>query len=339
MNDSEVIISKEEVGRIREFDKSLETSPAFSANLTLDKHSSSQFKSFAEAFSKLCPTAEVKINETRSTGLPWFGVGTRLRFHMIPLGNKLSPFLKALAPAESPAATSADGDTGAELTLFVSGQCPYCPAALENLLPLTGGEDRAGLRVVDALLFPNEAEKHAVQSLPTLILDGNLRWTGIVSRNEIRAAISPHGPGDMDAEAFERLLNAGNSDRLTEMMKVEGRVFPSFVSLLAHEKWPIRLGAMVVLEELMESAPFVSWSAAPHMWALYHDSEKAIRGDLLYIFGELGDKENISSLGLLLEEESDPEIREMIMEALDRINEKSMEPAAKHDGSASSKTD
>ena len=41
---------------------------------------------------------------------------------------------------------------------------------------------------------------------------------------------------------MEALLGDGRADLLARMMMGEGKIFPAFMDMLVHEKWPVRLG-------------------------------------------------------------------------------------------------
>jgi hypothetical protein len=106
------------------------------------------------------------------------------------------------------------------------------------------------------------------------------------------------------------------------MMIDRNQIFSSVKSLLIHEKWSVRLGAMVSLESVAEENPALAESVLPFVWEKINESETAVTGDLLYIVGVAGTRDDIEKLRQILPEMKDEEIKEAAEEAVAMIEER-----------------
>ena len=74
----------------------------------------------------------------------------------------------------------------------------------------------------------------------------------IASGGAVSEALMHRDPARLDAAALERMIKDGHAAQLARMMLRENRLFPAFLKLLVHPEWSVRMGAMVVLEEIAE---------------------------------------------------------------------------------------
>lgn len=290
--------------------------------VTLTRHpAANQLATFCDQFTVLAPG--VTINRVRSDedDMPGIFLGPNLRFYGIPLGSELPPFLTAL---ETPAGESEEGTPEKmppAIRLYVSNHCPYCPVTFGNLAPLALS-GKVNLTVIDGTLFAEAAEEDRILSLPTVIAGDGNRWTGVVTATEIMAVLSREAGEEIGAIPMERMLTEGGAGRLAGMMISENRIFGAFTDLLVHEKMPVRLGAMVTMETLIEADDALAARAVRLLWERFSALDDPVKGDLLYIFGEAAPPSMRSKLGTLASSESSEEIREMATEAIERINER-----------------
>ncbi|MBW2664117.1 MAG: hypothetical protein JRD93_19605 [Deltaproteobacteria bacterium] len=108
------------------------------------------------------------------------------------------------------------------------------------------------------------------------------------------------------------------------MMLDKEIIFPAFIELLAHEKWPVRLGAMVVLEYITEKNRELAAQVISLLWKLFHDVNDQVKGDIVHIFGETGDYEIIPKLKTLLSGLYNNEVKSAAKEAIDKIEQRSI---------------
>lgn len=147
------------------------------------------------------------------------------------------------------------------------------------------------LHIIDGSLFPEIAQKDRVMAAPCLLLDQDFRWTGAVSQDEILSMILDRDPASLSTQTLKNILEAGDAGWITTEMIRAKQIFSGFLGLLLHETWSVRLGAMVVVEELAEKAPDLGRLLVPLLTGGFHEKEIPVQGDILYALGEIGDLE------------------------------------------------
>jgi hypothetical protein len=203
--------------------------------------------------------------------------------------------------------------------IYISPQCKFCPEAVRQLLPLLTLNSNIRLTVIDAMYFPELAEMENIQSVPTLILEDHFRWSGSFQINEIVDVMKNRDPSMLGPVSLEMMLKEGKAGALAAMMLEKVQIFPAFYEVLAHPKWPVRLGAMVVMEELVENNLDLATQILKPLWERFHKVDDRVKGDLLYLFGQLKRTEILPQLQAILNGDYDPEVLEAAQEALDKI--------------------
>ncbi len=304
-----------------------------------------RFRSFCDELSSMAPCIEIITGDEREPGVSAAGVpvlllGKSWRFHALPLGSELEPFLEVLS------STAAEGSEAGSrfvsglpepvmqrlsgvkdpinLKVFVSTQCPYCPRVIREIIPLAIAAPHSTITVIDPFLFSELADGYNIKAVPTLILNESYRWTGQVSLTEILEVLDRRDPSQLEAETLKRMLHEGQAGRVARMMLEEHLVFPAFIDLLCSPEWSARLGAMVVVEEIAEEDPELARTLLPLLWERFPVQDSPVKGDIVYLIGELGAgdgdtdwAERIRSL--LQDSESEEDIRDLALEALSRL--------------------
>jgi len=282
---------------------------------------------YAEALSTAAPGVTFRRERFDDDRPPALGVGRNLLFHSAPRGTELAPFLEAAMPRSGapvplapPLQKIADAlRTLAHLTLFVADRCPFCPRATAHLLPLSGASRFIRLAVVDAALFDDMATGMAIRSLPTLVLGDTFRWTERFPLEEILATIDRQDPAALGPATLEALLADGNASLVADMMITCGTLFPAFIELLAHDRWPVRLGAMVALETVTLRRPHLAARVVAPLVARFAGAADPVRGDILHVIGETAGRESLRWLSTLQATELHPEVAEAAAEAAAKI--------------------
>lgn len=270
------------------------------------------------------PRLTIAMEESGTTDPPAFRVGKKWTVHALPQENELEPFLEIVESMEAGAISGGEALlsritalAGApEVTLYVAPQCPYCPGAIRQILPLVLSHPRAKAVLVDAALFPEMAAVHQVRAVPTLILREGIRLTGEIRLATVLDLLEQDDPAHWTPEALKRMLKEGQAGDLARMMIEKDLLFPAFFPLLSHAEWSVRLGAMVVLETIAAERPELARSALQTLWNDLPHHSAPIRGDLLSLFGELGDSTWIPALKDWLSVEEDDSVREVVGEVL-----------------------
>jgi len=288
---------------------------------------SPKFKQFCNQLSQLAPRIKISVERDADPQPPQILIGEGLRFQAVPTGRELSPFLEAVAALDS-GSFGLDEATQSRLKhdrlpaflkVFIASECPFCPTAVRRLTPLSLADDKIQLLIIDGSLFPEEAQSQNIKAVPTIILEEQFRWTGSVPVQEIIDAINSRDPATLGALSLESILQEGQAGRLADMMLEAGRIFPAFYDLLIHPKWPIRLGAMVVMEDIAARNRAMAEEAATFLMDGFYRQPGQVRGDILYLFGEIGSRRTAPWIKEVLAEEDNDEVREAAMEALEKM--------------------
>jgi len=296
--------------------------------LVASRHASSRlFHEFCDDLTRLVPKIKISKVEADPQGPPQILIGANLRYQAIPSGYELQPFLEALAAFESNHLKIAKpvkillkkNKLPAALTIFIAPQCTFCPQMVQKLIPLSMAGENLQLTIVDGTLFPEMVQTHGIRSVPTILLDDQFRWTGSVPLEELIDAINSRDPQSLGPASLENIIKEGGAGRLAAMMLAAKKLFPAFYDLLTHDKWPIRLGAMVVIEEIAGENPDLAADALSPLWDRFHEASTQIQGDILHVFGEIGDPRSVAWLETVLSGNFDQEVKEAAREAAEKI--------------------
>ncbi|WP_054696336.1 hypothetical protein [Desulfosarcina cetonica] len=189
-----------------------------------------------------------------------------------------------------------------------------------TLLGLAGLSENVWLTVIDGLLFPEVAEEDRISAAPTVILDNQFRWTGSVDAAELVRLMLNRDPAELSADALRGMVEDGDAEGVARLMADRKQIFPAFVELLIHPRWSVRLGAMVAFETLVEMAPETARQVVGPLLAAFPAVDETVKGDLLHVLGESGNREALPFLSKVVASESDAEINDAATEAIAKLN-------------------
>ncbi len=281
-------------------------------------------EAFAEDLSTLAPLVRWKPSDDHPLFAPGFRIGENLFFQMVPSQRELPPFLQALALLDGRSLSVSDAvrkslaanELPAILKVFVAPTCPHCPAVVQQLLGIAAESERITLHVIDGARFSEAAKRADVQAVPTIVLEDRFRWTGTVDSEELAEMIRRRDPSTLGTASLRNLIESGNAQGVAEMMLASGIVYPPQFDLLCHERWSVRLGAMVVMEFIADENPALAAEAADPLWQRFPEAPDPVKGDLLHVLGETGPASLITRLQTVGEDDSYAEdVREAAREA------------------------
>jgi len=292
--------------------------------ITTEDDRSRLLADFCDRLTTAAPNVALFAEHGDGKELPYIEITPRLRYHAVPLVRELEPFLQALAGVSPGLSGSMQDDIKnldlpAFLQVFIAPTCPHCPLTVQQLLPLPLASPRIHLAVVDGALFPERAERLAVRCVPTVLLDEQYRWTGSFPLNELVGMIAKRDPAKLGAASLETMLKEGNASAVAEMMLKEQKIFPAFVDLLVDEKMFVRLGAMVVMEEIVERDRGLAAQVVAPLWERFDPAGRQARGDIIHVIGEVADPRVVPHLEAILNGPYGPDIKEAARDALARI--------------------
>ena len=293
--------------------------------LTEDKRSG-EFKRFGERLSQLASKIHIQEEKTEAAELPAIQIGKNIRYHAVPIQKELEPFLEALVlfnKSEIPQHRDLEKiNLPATLSLYIALECPFCPEAVQKLLPLAIKNPMIRFAIFDAALFDDLAKAEGIRSVPTAVLDGHYRWTGNPPVSDIVNMMIHRNPAQLGVSSLESILKEGDAESVAKMMIRHGLIFPAFIDLLVHDKWHVRLGAMVAMESVLEENADLAAQAAKPIWDRFRTAENSVKGDILYILGKIGDNDMVPELESVATDAANKEIREAAQEAIETIKKK-----------------
>jgi thiol-disulfide isomerase/thioredoxin len=319
-------MTPEEEGRIRKWGDGLSRDIEIGLFTTEDKRTR-QLGDFCENLAHLAPEIRIVQEEDEHSEIPAIGIGSGLRYHGVPLGTELEPFLEALSHLEKGSSDLSPSllndlkeiSLPTDLSLYVTPQCPHCPVTARQLIPLAGASKFVRLSVIDCVFFPEIAQSYKIRSVPTVLLDGEFRWTGSLNLEELVEVMRNRDPAKLSATSLEGMLKEGHASQIAKMMLDKEMVFPAFIDLLVHEKMFIRLGAMVIMEEIAGQNRGLASQVIDPLWECFHGSGDRVQGDIIHVLGESASDELVPRLETILEGSYHREVKEAAQEALDKI--------------------
>lgn len=322
-------MNPEEEARIRQFNETLDTVISLQVHLPDDTRAD-QLSTFCRQLTQLAPN--IKISDAVDIGgdFPAIVVGSNLIYRAVPFGPELEPFLTALShlndsrsELDDPIIQDLANIPPAELNMYIAPTCPFCPGVLQQLLPLPFAVPSLRLTVTDGMLFTEFAEQDDIRSVPTVILDDAFRWSGQIDQSEIIEALTHRDPTNVKRSTLQHLLldEEEGAYRLAAMINSQGVIFPAFFDLLLDETFTTRLAAMVVMETLAEENPDLARTALNPLVERFESAADPVKGDVLYILGELKSKQAVPFIKTVLEGNYTEEVKEGAREALDELKD------------------
>jgi len=294
-----------------------------------NKRRNETLKDFCDTLTSLLPQLVIQTQKAEGEHTPAIRIGDRLYYQAIPLGPELEPFMEVLIlqgerPKDLPGSVQAMLDktrVPTILKLFIAPQCPFCPTAVRTLAPLTSACEQIRLNIIDGTMFTEIAETEGIQSAPTLVFE-DFRWSGTIQLEEVVGVIASRDPARFSSSTIRNLIQEGSASQIAHLMLEHKMIFPGLVELLMSEKWPVRLGAMVVVEEILDHDPALASQVVEPIWKRFHSLDEQAKGDAVYLMGETGTPDMISRLQHFLKETLNDELQTVVKEAIDSIKER-----------------
>lgn len=299
-----------------------------SLGLLITKNTNSlSFSDFCEELIELIPKITLKKETSPEKLPPAIKIGTNISYQALPIEKELEPFLQALIENANPTGrlnlTLQDKlkalKVPAFIKIYITPHCPFCPQMVQKLLILALECKLIRLTVIDGTFFHDLAQKDKIQSAPTILLDDQFRWTGAVDSKELVELILKRDPAELSPASLQGLIEDGKAAEIADLMISSNKIFSSFLKLLLHDKWPVRLGAMVAYETLLEQAPRLADQVLEPLWDKFNQVDDQVKGDILYIVGESGQKKMCDQLQVVTAGNYGTEILDAAAEALEKL--------------------
>jgi hypothetical protein len=317
---------KKTIRLIKKWDKTLKNLIRIKL-ITSDHTETDKFINFTGQLTDIASRLIVE-SEKGEKDLPCFQLKKNLTYSALPFARELDPFLEALSQIDGSMALNLSNsilrnlekvDIPVRLKLYVALECPHCPNVVRTVVPLAMACKNIHLQIIDGTLFPEKAQHDGVMSAPTLLLDDDFRWTGDIAAREIIEMVMNRDSSQLSSTTLKNIMEQGDASWIAGQMFEKQKLFDGFIKLLLHETWSVRLGAMVVVEELVETDPRLVAKLCPILMEQFDKKEVPVQGDILYILGETGTKETSQWINNKLTDFEHQDIIDAAREALDTL--------------------
>lgn len=261
---------------------------------------------------------------------PRLSVSTRVdssvHYHFVPEGPEIAVFREFLWGV-----ASQDDSEGAdshkpkqpgvprEMLLFVSTHCPNCPQAVRTVQALTRRLPNLAVHLFEAMLHTDLAQKHTIQSVPTLLIDQDLRYVGSLEEAKLYSLLSAGNPESFLHEKIRKQIREGSALEAAEW--IAGGGDPSFLATdLGKSTFEERIALLVTLEGALETDPRCLDRMVDPLLPHLEAKNTSIRGDIADLLGKIGDPKALPALKKLCQD-PDPNVVEAATEAVETLDE------------------
>lgn len=265
-----------------------------------DSEPGKRMERFCDRLQACIPAVTVQ-KESEEDEPPAIFIPPNIRFEAVLEGKLLELFLMSVAGIQP--MDEAEAGVSAEeiqnrlkipgvVRIYVSTSCPHCPNAVSRWLYISAcAPEMIDLHIIEASMFFNAAAFENIKSVPTAVIDGQFRWTGVIPVSELIDVMENRDPRELSSETLKKIISDGDAEGLAGLMINCQTIIPGFLDLLAHPRWPTRLGAMVAFEYLAEQSPELARQALDDMWGRFSQLDDTVKGDIIHLFGVLNDRQ------------------------------------------------
>ena len=298
--------------------------------VNLTKNSlSAQFRTFIEELASVNEKLQPVYLTHNEDGPPTIEIQPNLRYMALPNGREMHPFLQSLLSRSqgevslSPRSLSALETfiTPTRFEVMISPACPHCPAIVGLVNQLALASTYLEATIIDVTLFADYGQKYGIRAVPTVVIDEQDQLAGTVSEDLLVDRLANSDPSSFHSDSFKKIIKEGDAERLAGMMVADGDLYSGSLELLADFDWSVRMGMMVVLEEVAERNPDLVRRAYPYILDLLEHEDDNQRGDTAYLLGLIGDASLMDRLEVLLND-ANPQVVEVAFEAVQRIRKR-----------------
>ena len=327
------ILTSQELEIARSTLEALQNPVVIKVNLTKDALAK-KFRNFIEPLAAVSSKLQPIFTTYAEDDPPTIEIKPNLRYMALPGGREMAPFLQTLI-SRSQGETSLAERTLSRLTTFitptkvavmVSPTCPHCPIVVGLVNQLALASIYLEVTIIDITLFADFAQKYSIQAVPTLVIDEKEQLVGNISEDLLVDKLTNQLPSTFHPDSFKKIVKEGDAEKLAGMMVADADVYKGALALLADPDWSVRMGMMVVLEEVAERSPDLVQRVYPYLVDLLDHGDANQRGDVAYLLGIIGNGSVLEPLKMLVNDRN-PEVAEAAFEAVQRIQER--EPLAR----------
>jgi hypothetical protein len=253
-------------------------------------------------------------------------VGSRIHYHFVPEGPEIQVFRESIWEVARQEALAKVDSLGLEptvppqeLLLFVSTHCPNCPYAVRTVHSLARRLPHLSVHLFEAMQHTDLAEKHNIQSVPTLLIAQDLRYVGSLDEEKLFALLKEEDSVSRLHEQMRQKIQGGGAEEVAEWIAKGGD--PSFLAAdLGKSSFQERIALLLALEEALESDPRCLDRMVDPLLPHLETADASVRGDIADLLGKIGLQKALPALKKLCKD-PDPNVVEAATEAVEAIEE------------------
>jgi hypothetical protein len=290
---------------------------------------STQFRTFIEELASVSEQLQPLYLTHSEDGPPTIEIQPNLRYMALPNDREMVPFLQSLLSRSTreisltPRSLSAFETfiTPTRFEVLMSPACPHCPTVVGLVNQVALASTYVEATIIDVTLFAEYGQKYGIKAVPTVVIDEQDKLVGTISEELLVDRLANSDPSSFHPDSFRKIVKEGDAERLAGMMVADGDLYSGSLELLADPDWSVRMGMMVVLEEVAERSPDLVRRAYPYILDFLEHEDDNQRGDTAYLLGLIGDASVMDRLEVLLND-ANPQVAEVAFEAVQRIRER-----------------
>jgi hypothetical protein len=244
-------------------------------------------------------------------------------YQAVPEGKEWPPFLQLIQTLSSgklllsPVSLNLleQIDASVSLRVLITSGCPFCAQVVGLVNQTVAACPSFTARITDVGLFPEMIQRYRPKAAPVTIIGEEIFLTGQIREEALmdwleKAASKNHGAALYRNDLLEkRMAEALNR------LKDHPEDIPLIAGLMQGEEFGIKIGAMALVEQIIEEAPNLQLAVLQSLRPLLKGSSEQVAGDAAYLIGLLQIPEKIPVLEGLLGHPN-PELVEIAREGL-----------------------
>ncbi len=202
-----------------------------------------------------------------------------------------------------------------DVTLFIATGCAHCPAVLAALSELVKQGAIGRLDVTNIVERPERAQRHGVRSVPWIRI-GPFTLQGSYTPAELRQWVTRAGSDQGLRDYLAELIDTQRLDEAVRLARRDPHLLRLAVEMIGDLETPmgVRIGIGALLEELADDPAALEPALEP-LRALLDSGDAPVRADAAYYLG-LSPDPRVRDWLDALRQDPDPEVREIVAEAL-----------------------
>lgn len=254
----------------------------------------------------------------------------RIHYHAVPIGPELPPFLELLGSLTGGRDSSTPPswskgldamDSPAEISVFISSDCPHCPQGVRSSIALCLASDLVSLSIIDVSRHLEATEALGIQSVPTTVIDGELSIVGVVAPSKLARRLQERGSGAYDRHLFRSHVDGGRFEKAAEVFIDRQAAHSLFVEWWRQSTLTERIQLMLVVEATLEMSASAFDFLLPQLTeGLVELADASLRGDTVDMLGRIGNPSSKPIIEALCHDPH-PDVAEIAQEVLEEIEE------------------